>query len=164
MIRPYPRVRMCLLILPGLLGWGGVVGCSQIRLIRSSSEGGVVSIPNNSNQWPSYYRNRAEFLMHKKCPEGYVIVSERMEEDNPTLYDGRKPHEDFEYDGAYIRLSNFRRQEYHITFRRKAAAPPVDPDTPGKALPGAPPAPLPAPATDNGKEDLPPPRPVSPNL
>ena len=152
-----PWARMGLLILPGLLALGGTGGCSQVRLIRNSPDGGVVSIPNNSNQWPSYYRNRAKELMRKRCPEGYVIVSEKLEEDNPAAEDGRKPNEDFEYNGAYERISNYRRQAYHITFRRKDAVPP-ETGSPGKAMPTDPPASPRVPATEKGKEELPPPR------
>jgi hypothetical protein len=162
MIRPTPWARRCWLVLPGLLALGATAGCTQVRLVRDTPEGGVVSIPNNSNQWPTYYRNRAEDLMHQKCPEGYVIVSERVQEDNPAERDGRKPNEDFEYNGAYERISNYRRVVYHITFRRKKESGPANPDAPGKPRPGAPPASLPAPATENDKEDLPPPRLFSP--
>lgn len=159
MTRPDPQVRMCLLILPGLLGLIGNVGCSQVRLIRGTPDGGVISIPNNSNQWPTFYRNQAESLMQKKCPQGYVIVSERVEEDNPAAEDGRKPYEDFDYNGAYERITNYRRMAYHIAFRRKSESAPADPDAPGKAIPGG----SPVPPTENAKEELPPPRPVSPN-
>jgi len=158
MIRRNPSARMCLLILPGLLALGGIGGCSQVRLIRDNPDGGVISIPNDSNQWPSYYRNRAEELMRKKCPEGYAIVREEVEEDNPAAEDGREPNETFEYNGAYERITNYRRQVYHITFRRKAAAPPAEPGASGKAIPDGPPAPAPLPATEDDNPELPPPR------
>ena len=58
-------------------------GCTQVRIVRDTGNGGVVSIPNNSNQWPTFYRNRAEELMNKKCPEGYTIIGEKVVEDNP---------------------------------------------------------------------------------
>src|SRR5579871_4451825 len=109
--------RVCLLAWCVLL-----LGCGQVRLIRDAPDGGVLAIPNNSNQWPSYYRNRAENLMNRKCPEGYVIVKEAEAIDNPATRDGRKPHEHFEYDGAYIRLTTFERKEYRIAFRSAAAA------------------------------------------
>jgi hypothetical protein len=123
----------------------------------------VVSIPNNSNQWPSYYRNRAEYLMHQKCPEGYVIVREQVEEDNPAERDGRKPNEDFEYNGAYERIRNARREVYLITFRRKGAAAPEDPNAAGKEIPIGPSVPPFSPATAKDKEELPPPRPLPPS-
>jgi hypothetical protein len=163
MIRPNLWARMYLRNLPGLLALVMIGGCSQVRLIRETADGGVVSIPNNSNQWPTYYRNRAEYLMHQKCPEGYVIVREQVVEDNPAARDGRKPNENFEYNGAYQRITTYRREEYHITFRR--AAPPMrpDPDAPRSAVPGVPPASPRLPATKKDKNELPPPRPLPPN-
>ena len=163
MLRPSLGARMYWLMLPALLVLAGVGGCSQARLIRDNPEGGVVSIPNNTNQWPSYYRNRAEYLMRKKCPEGFVIVREQAVEDNPAERDGRKPNEDFEYNGAYQRIRNARREAYHITFRRKAAAPPVDRTAPGIAPPDGPAASPRSPATDHDKEELPPPRQFPPH-
>jgi hypothetical protein len=158
MIRWKPWAGMCLLGLPVLLALGGIGGCSQVRLLSDNPDGGVVSIPSNSNQWPTYYRNRAEYLMRKKCPQGYVIVREQVEEDNPAADDGRKPNENFEYNGAYERISNYRREAYHITFRRKGAAPPANLDAPAKAIPAGPPVPPRLPATEKDKEELPPPR------
>jgi hypothetical protein len=125
-------------------------GCAQVRLIRDASDGGVITMPNNSNQWPTYYRNRAENLMSKKCPEGYAIVGEKEVVDNPAARDGRKANEDFDYEGGYIRLTTYNRKEYHIWFRRAAAA--------NSNAPSASPH---SPAKDESKEELPPPRPIS---
>jgi hypothetical protein len=163
MIRPTLRARWCLLILPALVALGGIVGCSQVRIIRDTPDGGVVSIPNNSNQWPTYYRNRAEFLMHQKCPEGYAIVREQVEQDNPAARDGRKPYEDFEYNGAYQRIQTASRQVYLITFRRRVIVP-SDPNAAGREISTDPPVSPPLPATKQDQEELPPPRPLPPNL
>jgi hypothetical protein len=130
---------------------GSLVGCGQVRLIRDAPDGGVVAIPNNSNQWPSYYRNRAEYLMKRKCPEGYVIVNEEEGVDNPATRDGRKPHEHFEYDGAYIRIATYERKDYRITFSSAAAA---------KKAPAAAGSPSRMPPKDESKDELPPPRPL----
>jgi hypothetical protein len=127
---------------------GLLMGCSQVRLVRDAPDGGVVAIPNNTNQWPTYYRNRAEQLMKRKCPEGYVIVSEQAAEDNPAARDGRKPNEDFDYEGAYIRLSTYDRKVYHIVFRSVAAAK------------KAPPQPSRPAVKEEHKDELPPPRPL----
>lgn len=51
-------------------------GCARPRFVEVSKDGGVVAIPSNSNQWPTYYRDKAEKLMREKCPEGYEIVME----------------------------------------------------------------------------------------
>jgi hypothetical protein len=131
-----------------------MIGCSQVRLLENTPDGGVITIPNNSNQWPTYYRNRAEFLMNRKFPEGYVIVSEQTTVGNPAVNDGRKPNEDFDYNGAYDKVTHYDRKEYHITFRRAAAK---------GALPSsgqAPKAKPRAPAKDDSKDELPSPRPV----
>jgi len=120
-------------------------GCSQVRLIENSPDGGVVSIPNNSNQWPTFYRNRAESLLQKKCPEGFTIVGEKAVEDNPAARDGRKPNEDFDYSGGYERITRYNRKEYHITFRRGGASHQL-------------PSPASIPAKDESKDELPPPR------
>lgn len=130
-----------------LLGSALAGGCAQVRLVRDTPDGGVIAIPNNTNEWPTYYRNRAMQLMQRKCPEGYVIVGEQATVDNPARRDGRKPNEDFEYEGAYIRLTTYNRKVYHILFRSAAAAKDVPP-------------PPPLPETDENKDELPPPRPL----
>jgi hypothetical protein len=128
-------------------------GCfSSVRLLRETPEGGMIVMPNNSNQWPTYYRNRAEFLMHKKCPEGYVIEHEDVIEDNPAARDGRYPYEDFDYNGGYQRITTYDRKQYRLTFRRVSAAALAPPPQANKELP---PSVLPP-----ANEDLPPPRPV----
>jgi hypothetical protein len=131
---------------------GLLLGCSQVRLIRETPDGGVVVLPNNSDQWPSYYRNRAEYLMKKKCPEGYVILSEREAEDNPAARDGRKPNEDFDYEGGYIRLSTYNRKAYFIAFRSAATAKNAPPPSAG--------SPRRAAIKDESRDELPPPRPL----
>lgn len=142
---------LCLLLAPPALM---VCGCFAVRLIENRPEGGVVIMPNNSDQWPTYYRNRAEYLMKQKCPEGYVIVREDEFVDNPLTRDGRKPYEHFEYNGGYERITKYDRKAYRIVFRRagvdevpvappskkKAAAPvenlpPVEEAPPPRRLP-----------------------------
>jgi hypothetical protein len=91
--------------------------------------------------------------MDRKFPEGYTILNEQEVEDNPVARDGRKPNENFEYNGAYERITKYNRKEYHITFRRGAAekgAPPPS-GQPVKVTPRAP-------AKDDN--ELPPPRPI----
>jgi hypothetical protein len=105
-------------------------GCSSVRLVREAPDGGVVSIPNDSNQWPTYYRNRAEQLMRKKCPAGYVIDHEVAVEDNPAERDGRYPNEDFDYNGGFERIRRYARNEYHIYFHCAPAGGQPPPDWP----------------------------------
>ncbi|MCI0458916.1 MAG: hypothetical protein L0Z62_18310 [Gemmataceae bacterium] len=54
-----------------------LTGCGTPRYVARYPEGGVIAIPDNSDCWPGYYRSKAEELMKKQCPEGYVIVGER---------------------------------------------------------------------------------------
>lgn len=163
MLQPNTWLRRSLLILPGLLALGVIEGCSQVRIVQSSSEGGVVAIPNNSNQWPSYYRNRAEYLMSKECPEGYVIVREKVEEENPAAQDGRKPSEDFEYNGGYQRIRNSSRLVYLITFRKREPTGSASLETEGNKKPSNLPVSPSLPATEKDQQELPPPRPLPPN-
>jgi hypothetical protein len=129
-----------------------VCGCfSAVRLLHETPDGGMIVMPNNSNQWPTYYRNRAEYLMHKKCPDGYVLDHEEVIEDNPASRDGRYPWEDFDYNGGYQRITTSERKQYRITFRRVRASSEVLP----LVTKGPPPPPPPA-----ATEDLMPPRPV----
>ncbi len=50
------------------------LGCNHARIVELHSDGGgIVAIPDNSNAWPNRNFNRAEELMAKQCPQGYVI-------------------------------------------------------------------------------------------
>jgi hypothetical protein len=54
----------------------GLCGCNSARLVTVSGQGGVVAIPNNSNCWPMYHRDKAIALIEHQCPQGYVIDRE----------------------------------------------------------------------------------------
>lgn len=146
MTSPNRWARMYVLSLLGPLALTALNGCSQVRLVENLPDGGVVAIPSNSNQWPTFYRNRAEFLMNRRFPEGYTIVREQEVVDNPAVRDGRKPYEDFDYNGGYDKVTHYDRKEYRITFRRAPA-------TKSKPLPSPGP-----PAKEENKDELPPPR------
>jgi hypothetical protein len=63
--------------LPAVLVLSAVSGCcGGARLIQSGPDGGIVAIPSNTNSWPYKYRDEAEKLMAKRCPNGYDIVKE----------------------------------------------------------------------------------------
>jgi hypothetical protein len=54
------------------------LGCSHARLVElSPNGGGVIAIPDNTNSWPSRNRRHAEELMAQRCPNGYVVETER---------------------------------------------------------------------------------------
>jgi hypothetical protein len=57
----------------GLLG---LVGCTSARYVQVTRDGGIVAIPENTNVWPTYYRDKAMALIQEKCPDGYEIVWE----------------------------------------------------------------------------------------
>ncbi len=129
-------------------------GCLAVRIVEDKPDGGVVVMPNNSNQWPTYYRNRAEYLMKEKCPDGYVVVKEEEFVDNPLANDGRKPYEHFEYSGGYERITKYDRKSYRIVFRRGAASDKTAP--PKKKQEGA------TKQEDSLPNELPPPRRLPP--
>jgi hypothetical protein len=66
--------RWALLFLPVVFG----MGCAGARIVQRNPDGGIVAIPENTNSWPYHYHRKAEELMAKHCPGGYVI--EREEE------------------------------------------------------------------------------------
>jgi hypothetical protein len=70
-MRPVTLMRAAILCFVATL-----VGCQSARLVEVRSDGGVVAIPNNSNTWPFYYRDKAEAMLKQKCPNGYVIDHE----------------------------------------------------------------------------------------
>src|SRR6266568_748646 len=66
--------RWAVLCLPIVLG----LGCAHARLVEKNRDGsGVVAISENTNSWPYHYHRRAEELMAKYCPNGYVIEREQ---------------------------------------------------------------------------------------
>jgi hypothetical protein len=54
----------------------GLCGCSSARFVVVDGDHGIVSIPSNSNSWPSYNRDAADELLRKRFPQGYVIDRE----------------------------------------------------------------------------------------
>lgn len=67
----------------------GVSGCAtsgQARYVYQDGQFGVVGIPENTSEWPNYYRAQAEALMAKHFPEGYEVVrAEEVVEGSRTL-------------------------------------------------------------------------------
>jgi hypothetical protein len=104
----------------GALILAAACGCagSHVRLINQTPGGGVIAMPNNSDQWPTYYRSRAEQLMKQTCPNGYVIEHEEVVVEKPARSGKQAPNDDeyYEYNGGLQRISRYRREEYHITF------------------------------------------------
>lgn len=139
-------------------------GCAPgVHFVSQSPDGGVVALPNNSDQWPTYYRNRAAQLMKKRCPDGYVIDREEVVVEKPARSGKQAPNDDeyYEYNGALERISNYRRETYQITFhaappggrRPKTDGPPQTVKPNSSTLP-------PSPPDGADKDELPPPRPL----
>src|SRR6185312_15826654 len=52
-----------------------VSGCShQVRYVYQDHDFGVIGMPENSDEWPTCYRTKAEKLMKAQFPEGHEIV------------------------------------------------------------------------------------------
>ncbi len=104
--------------------------CGSVRVVSRTPEGGVVVIPNNSDQWPTYYRSRAERLMRQICPAGYVIDHEEVVTAEPVWSRPQAANdtEEFDYNGALERLSHYRRQDYLITFHCSPLIDDIPPD------------------------------------
>jgi hypothetical protein len=54
-----------------------LTGCGTARYVSKQGEGGVVAIPNNSDDWPTHYRQNAEALIRQHVGPNYEIVDER---------------------------------------------------------------------------------------
>src|SRR5207244_3199008 len=54
----------------------GLTGCAGPRFVSQDQFGGVIAMPSNSDDWPTHYRTKAEQMMARKCPQGYVVVHE----------------------------------------------------------------------------------------
>ena len=54
-------------------------GCNSARLVTVEKTGGVVAIPNNTNNWPSYNRQHAEELMQANCSGGGYVIDREEE-------------------------------------------------------------------------------------
>ena len=117
-----------------LLGLGG---CSSARMVTTDAYGGVVAIPRNN----ASNRKAAEELMKEKCPQGYVIDSER------EVVIGHTSEQ--EVSGNFVRTINHPVTEYQIRFRAKDAPPPYQPAAvrAPAPVPATPPAVVPTAAT-----------------
>lgn len=58
-------------------------GCASARYVQRDTEGGVVAIPDKSNAWPSYNRNKAEELIREHVGTDYEVVEEWAAKTDP---------------------------------------------------------------------------------
>jgi hypothetical protein len=79
--RPMVRYRIVNKRLVGLLlavgTITGVSGCATARYVERQADSGVVAIPENSNHWPTYYRQAALDLITQHVGPHYEILEER---------------------------------------------------------------------------------------
>ena len=154
--------RLPLVVMLGALLLSVACGCTSVRVVRETPDGGVLAMPMNSNCWPMYYRSRAEKLMSEKCPDGYRIVREEFVWDGKPGPEGHRAYESyFGYTDPHDEMAPYLRKEYWITFhaaspasRRPATSASPKPDPP------APSVPPPSPQAGQSTEELPPPRPL----
>lgn len=78
-----------LLILAGF----GSIGCGrdrEVRVVYRDGTGGVIGIPQNTNRWPHYYRDKAAREMARHFPDGgYLVVREvEVGKGSRTTFDG----------------------------------------------------------------------------
>ena len=111
---------MMVLRMLGALLLAAACGCADVgvHFVSQTPGGGVIAIPNNSDQWPSYYRSRAERLMKETCPNGYTIDREEVVASGSAQSGKQAPNDDeyYEYSGALQKIAKTRREEYQITF------------------------------------------------
>jgi hypothetical protein len=106
--------------------------CSSVRVVNRTPDGGAIAIPNDSDQWPTYYRSQAERLMRQICPAGYVIDREEVVADEPARSAPQAANDtrDLDYSGGLERFSRYRQERLVITFH---CAPPADEPPPVSA-------------------------------
>lgn len=88
---------------------------------------GVVAIPDNSNTFPTYYRNEALALIEKHVGPNYEIVEEREVPIGQTTLNNH--HVNNESMLGITTTKNL--TEYHIAYRKKTLPTTVTPGLPG---------------------------------
>jgi hypothetical protein len=86
------RRTLALRLILGLLALTSL-GCSTIhdvRYVYQDADFGVIGLPENTDEWPTHYRSRAEILMEKHFPQGHEIVraEEVVEGERTTKSEG----------------------------------------------------------------------------
>lgn len=80
------RAAMRMLTCALALGSAGCAATGEARYVYQDGQYGVVGIPENTDRWPSHYREKAEELMARHFPDGFEIVrAEEVVEGSRTL-------------------------------------------------------------------------------
>jgi hypothetical protein len=109
-------------VLPGCMGGA--------RVIRNDASSGVVVIPENTNVWPTYYRDAAIDAVRKEHGTNVEIVWGRGEEKvvgtetrNEQLVDRRVRGDEKKPGGEVVKNTNVTtttdKMEYHLTYQVK---------------------------------------------
>ncbi len=69
-MRPWKMLTLWLLVSSS----GGCAGSQGVRYVYQDGNFGVVGMPENTDRWPTHYRNKAEKLMEGHFPDGHEIV------------------------------------------------------------------------------------------
>lgn len=101
-------------------------------MLTHNDQGGIVSIPTNTNRWPTFNRKNAEELMTRACPEGFVIESEGEVPIGPQPATPITPQKKSTYNVVVSGVDNPeanapRSTEYQIRFRSRNARNSVTP-------------------------------------
>ena len=68
------------------VGSAGCAASGQARYVYQDGQYGVVGIPENTSQWPTYYRDQAEKLMTRHFPEGFeMTIDWHLEHSTPIV-------------------------------------------------------------------------------
>ncbi len=134
-----PRWKNRALLLTVLLG---LCGCSQAQFVVVEGDHGIVSIPRNTNRWPTYYRKSADELLAEKYPQGVVIDREEAKVVGEEVTGGRTTS--FFFLGMQVDRSTEQTHyitEWYIHFHAKGSPAPVPTPVPspgGQPLPEQP--------------------------
>lgn len=104
-------------------------GCATARYVERHADGGVVAIPENSNHWPTYYRQAALDLITQHVGPHYEILEER------EVVVGQQTNNNQQVGPDFLAGITTTREltEWRIAYRR--AASPHYPPAPGNPQP-----------------------------
>ena len=107
-----------------------LLGCQAARVVSRTSDGGVIAIPANNDLWPFHFRSKAESLIAKQCPEGYVIEDEEevvvgqtttVHQDQASNTNQITKHASFTTGASTTTASTSDQKEWRIHYRKKRA-------------------------------------------
>jgi hypothetical protein len=78
------------LLLLALVTFAGCSTIHDVRYVYQDADFGVVGLPENTDDWPTHYRSRAEKLIERHFPQGHEIVraEEVIEGERTTKSEG----------------------------------------------------------------------------